>query len=89
MFLTEIKQYHIVGRGLAPAANPNKWPQHQTNGAAVNYLTYWNLTHCVRNGQLTVDNYGIFLRKMIKIVAKGDTLIIHYPLSIIIAAPER
>ena len=30
-----------------------------------------------------MDNYGIFLRKMIEIVAAGDTIIINYQLSII------
>ena len=30
-----------------------------------------------------MDNYGIFLRKMIKIVAIGDTIIINYPFSIV------
>ena len=30
-----------------------------------------------------MDNYGIFLRKMIEIVAVGDTIIINYQLSII------
>ena len=35
------------------------------------------------NGQWTIDNCGIFLRKMIEIVAFGDTLIVHWPLSIV------
>ena len=30
-----------------------------------------------------MDNYGIFLWKMIRIVATGDTIIINYQLSII------
>ena len=30
-----------------------------------------------------MDNYGIFLRKMIEIVNLGDTIIINYQLSII------
>ena len=29
-----------------------------------------------------MDNYGIFLRKMIKIVGKADTFIFHFPFSI-------
>ena len=43
MSLTDARQHLTVGRGLAPAANLNKLPQHQIDGAAVNYLTYWNL----------------------------------------------
>ena len=38
------------------------------------------------NGQWTIDNCGIFLRKMIEIVAFGDTLIVHCPLSIVNSA---
>jgi len=30
-----------------------------------------------------MDNYGIFLRKMIEIVAFGDTIIVNYQLSIV------
>ena len=30
-----------------------------------------------------MENYGIFLRKMIEIVAKGDTFIINFQFSIL------
>ena len=33
--------------GPAPAANPNKLPQHHINGAAVNDSTYWNLSNSI------------------------------------------
>ena len=33
-----------------------------------------------------MENYGIFLRKMIEIVAKGDTFIINFQFSIIYRA---
>ena len=35
----------------------------------------------VDSGQLIVDSFGIFLRKMIEIIAKGDTLTVNCTLS--------
>jgi len=37
----------------------------------------------IENGELRIENYGIFLWKMIEIVAKGDTFIINFQFSII------
>ena len=43
-------QHHLTEvRELAPAADLKKRPQHQTYGAAVNYLTYWNLLNHIVN----------------------------------------